>query len=180
MLLVVVAVPNLADKAEPDTAPPYHQNVTTSSKKTNQLKVSWLCLPDFYGELSSNLCSAFLDPPRQHSHPTPTPKTVQHLASTTPHLYSLPYKEVFGVKTMSYSESRARYAEVLQSVVDDREEIIITRSGHESAVIMSLDDYNSLRETAYLMRSPKNARRLFDAVDRLEAGEGTVHGLIED
>ncbi|WP_257203333.1 type II toxin-antitoxin system Phd/YefM family antitoxin [Corynebacterium cystitidis] len=84
------------------------------------------------------------------------------------------------MKTMSYSESRARYAEVLQSVVDDREEIIITRSGHESAVIMSLDDYNSLRETAYLMRSPKNARRLFDAVDRLEAGEGTVHGLIED
>lgn len=84
------------------------------------------------------------------------------------------------MRTMSYSESRARYAEVLQSVVDDREEVIVTRNGHESAVIVSLDDYNSLRETAYLMRSPRNARRLFDAVERLEAGTGTTHELIDD
>ncbi|QRV01941.1 type II toxin-antitoxin system prevent-host-death family antitoxin [Arcanobacterium phocisimile] len=83
------------------------------------------------------------------------------------------------MKTMSYSESRANYADVLKSVVEDREEVIITRKGHDSAVIVSLDDYNSLRETAYLMRSPRNARRLFDAVDRLEAGEGTVQPLLE-
>lgn len=84
------------------------------------------------------------------------------------------------MKTMSYSESRARYAEVLQSVVDDREEVIITRSGHESAVIVSLDDYNSLRETAYLLRSPRNARRLLDSIEKLDAGEATEHGLIEE
>lgn len=81
------------------------------------------------------------------------------------------------MKTMSYSESRARYAEVLQSVVDDREAVIVTRSGRESAVIVSLDDYNSLRETAYLMKSPRNARRLFDAVERLESGQGAEHSL---
>ncbi|MTD97603.1 type II toxin-antitoxin system Phd/YefM family antitoxin [Corynebacterium guaraldiae] len=84
------------------------------------------------------------------------------------------------MKTMSYSESRARYAEVLQSVVDDREEVIITRNGHESAVIVSLDDYNSLRETAYLLRSPRNAQRLLDSIESLNAGEATKHDLIEE
>jgi antitoxin YefM len=83
------------------------------------------------------------------------------------------------VKTMSYSESRARYAEVLDSVVDDREEIVITRAGHEPVVIVSLEDYESLKETAYLLRSPENARRLLGAIDRLESGEGNVRDLIE-
>ena len=84
------------------------------------------------------------------------------------------------MKSMSYSESRARYAEVLQSVVDDREEVIITRNGHESAVIVSLDDYNSLRETAYLLRSPRNAQRLLDSIESLNAGAATEHELIEE
>lgn len=83
------------------------------------------------------------------------------------------------MRTMSYSESRVRYAEVLDSVVNDREEIVITRSGHEPVVIVSLADFESLRETAYLMRSPANARRLLDAMERLEAGEGQVHELID-
>jgi antitoxin YefM len=69
------------------------------------------------------------------------------------------------MKTMSYTESRRRYAEVLDSVVRDREGIVITRAGHDSVVIISLDDFESLRETAYLMRSPANARRLLDAME---------------
>ena len=44
------------------------------------------------------------------------------------------------MKTMSYTESRARYAEVLDAVVNDREEVVITRAGHEPVVIMSLAD----------------------------------------
>ncbi|RRJ86737.1 type II toxin-antitoxin system prevent-host-death family antitoxin [Gulosibacter macacae] len=83
------------------------------------------------------------------------------------------------MKTMSYTESRARYAEVLDSVTNDREEVIITRAGHEPVVIVSLADYESLRETAYLMRSPANARRLLDAMERLESGGGNRHNLIE-
>lgn len=82
------------------------------------------------------------------------------------------------MKTMSYSESRKRYAEVLDSVVDDREEVIITRAGHESAVIVSLDEYQSLKETAHLMRSPANARRLLESIERLESGEGEKHNLL--
>jgi antitoxin YefM len=84
------------------------------------------------------------------------------------------------VKTMSYTESRARYAEVLDGVVNDREEVVITRAGHPSVVIMSLDDFESLKETAYLMRSPANARRLLDAMERLEGGGGAAHELLDD
>lgn len=83
------------------------------------------------------------------------------------------------MRTMTYSESRARYAEVLTSVVEDREEVIVTRAGHEPVVIVSLDDYQSLKETAYLLRSPENARRLLTAIDRLESGAGTVRDLAE-
>lgn len=55
---------------------------------------------------------------------------------------------------------------------------MITRAGHESVVIVSLEDFESLRETAYLMRSPANARRLLDAMERLEGGGGEAHDLI--
>ena len=84
------------------------------------------------------------------------------------------------MRTLSYTESRRRYAEVLDSVVEDREEVVITRAGHEPVVIVSLADFESLRETAYLMRSPANARRLLDAMERLESGAGAAHDLVED
>ena len=84
------------------------------------------------------------------------------------------------MKTMSYTESRRRYAEVLDSVVNDREEVVITRAGHEPVVIVSLADFESLRETAYLLRSPANARRLLGAMQRLESGAGEQHGLLDD
>ncbi len=83
------------------------------------------------------------------------------------------------MKTMSYTESRARYAEVLDGVTSDREEVVITRAGHDPVVIVSLEDYESLKETAYLMRSPANARRLLDSMERLESGRGETHELIE-
>ena len=83
------------------------------------------------------------------------------------------------MKTLSYTESRARYAEVLDSVVNDREEVVITRAGHDPVVIVSLADFESLRETAYLMRSPSNARRLLDAMERLEGGQGQAHDLLD-
>jgi antitoxin YefM len=83
------------------------------------------------------------------------------------------------MKTMSYSESRKRYAEVLDAVVNDREEVVITRANREPAVIVSLDDYESLKETAYLLRSPANARRLMASIDELESGEGTPRDLTQ-
>jgi antitoxin YefM len=83
------------------------------------------------------------------------------------------------MRTMSYSESRARYAETLNAVVDDREEVVITRAGHDPVVMVALDDYESLKETAYLLKSPENARRLLASIDRLEHGGGAQRDLTE-
>jgi antitoxin YefM len=101
------------------------------------------------------------------------------LASATGSTYSFLYVnlEWRAMKTMTYSESRARYAEVLNSVNDDREEVVITRAGHDPVVIVSLEDYESLKETAYLLRSPANARRLLASIEELENGGGTVRDL---
>jgi antitoxin YefM len=94
--------------------------------------------------------------------------------------YNILYANVeMPMRIMSYSESRANYAETLDSVVNDREEVVITRAGHEPVVIVSLDDYQSLKEAAYLLRSPENARRLLTAIDRLESGGGAQHELAE-
>jgi antitoxin YefM len=83
------------------------------------------------------------------------------------------------MRTMTYSESRAKYAETLNSVVEDREEVIVTRAGHEPVVMVALDDYESLKETAYLLRTPENARRLLASIERLENGGGAERGLLE-
>lgn len=81
------------------------------------------------------------------------------------------------MRTMTYSESHAKYAETLSAVVDDREEVVITRAGHDPVVIVPPDDYQSLKEAAYLLRSPENARRLLASIDRLEAGGGVQRDL---
>lgn len=97
--------------------------------------------------------------------------------STAEMPYTFPYRRL-PMRTMSYTESRAHYAEMLDHVINDREEVVITRAGHEPVVVVSLEDYQSLKETAYLMRSPTNARRLLDAMERLEAGRGVAHDLV--
>lgn len=84
------------------------------------------------------------------------------------------------MKTVSYTESRANYAQVLDDVTNNREEVIITRAGHEPVVMVSLADYESLRETAYLLCSPANARRLLNSIENLERARGQRHDLIED
>lgn len=84
------------------------------------------------------------------------------------------------MKTMTYSYSRANYAKVLDDVVNDREETVVTRAGHDPVVIVSLADYESLRETAYLLRSPENARRLLGAVEELNRDAGVARPLLED
>jgi antitoxin YefM len=93
--------------------------------------------------------------------------------------YNKLYVEGVNMKTMSYSESRANYAAVLDSVLDDREEVVITRAGRDPVVLVALDDYESLKETAYLLRNPANARRLLGAIERLEEGKGAEHDLVE-
>ena len=83
------------------------------------------------------------------------------------------------MKTKTYSETRATFAETLNAVTDDREEVVVTRAGHDPVVIVALEDYESLKETAYLLRSPENARRLLASIERLEHGGGIERDLAE-
>ncbi|MGH3961021.1 type II toxin-antitoxin system Phd/YefM family antitoxin [Mycobacterium sp.] len=83
------------------------------------------------------------------------------------------------MKTMTYSASRANFAATLDAVLEDREEVVITRSGREPVVMVALEDYEALKETAHLLQNPANARRLLASIERLEAGEGTPHDLLE-
>lgn len=83
------------------------------------------------------------------------------------------------MKTMTYTQTRENLARTLDAVTDDREEVVITRAGHEPVVMVSLADYQSLKETAYLLQNPANARRLLTSIKRLEGGRGKVRDLAE-
>jgi antitoxin YefM len=67
----------------------------------------------------------------------------------------------------------------MEKVCDDHAPVIITRKNERSVVMISLEDYQALEETAYLLRSPKNARRLLESIAELEAGRGTERELLE-
>ncbi|MCW2132395.1 type II toxin-antitoxin system Phd/YefM family antitoxin [Arthrobacter sp. VKM Ac-2550] len=75
------------------------------------------------------------------------------------------------MKSMTYAELKADHEAILDSVVDNREEVVIRRRDKDPVVILALDDYESLKETAYLLRTPENARRLLRSIDNLESGE---------
>lgn len=74
---------------------------------------------------------------------------------------------------VTYTTARANLASTMDRVCDDHEPLIITRNGQQSVVMLSLEDYKALEETAYLLRTPANARRLLAAAAQLTAGKGT-------
>jgi antitoxin YefM len=81
--------------------------------------------------------------------------------------------------SISYTAARANLAKTLDEVCANHEPVIITRSGQASVVMLSLDDFKALEETAYLLRSPKNARRLLESIAELEEGRGMERKLAE-
>ena len=82
--------------------------------------------------------------------------------------------------TMSYSAFRSQLAHTLDKVNDDHNPVLITRQNGKPAVVMSLEDFHSYQETAYLMASPKNAERLNQAIAEIEAGQVTEHELLDE
>ena len=88
-------------------------------------------------------------------------------------------RDTVHVKTITYTAARENLAGTMQRVCEDHDPVVITRRRDQAVVMMSMEDYASLEETAYLLRSPKNARRLRDAVDQLRSGNGTEHDLPE-
>ncbi len=84
------------------------------------------------------------------------------------------------LKTKTVTATRDSLAATLDSVIDDREEVIITRPGKGDVVLVAREDYESLKETAHLLQNPANARRLLSAIERLEAGNGSVRDLVDE
>ena len=78
---------------------------------------------------------------------------------------------------ITYTAARADLANTMNRVCEDHEPIIITRSGEQAVVMLSLDDFNALEETSYLLRSPANARRLLQSIADLEKGKGKARKL---
>jgi len=80
---------------------------------------------------------------------------------------------------LSYSETRARLKEVMDSVVDDHSPVVVTRTRGEAVVMVSLADWRAMEETLHLLSSPVNAERLRGAISELESGGGDERPLIE-
>lgn len=80
---------------------------------------------------------------------------------------------------ISYSAARANLASTMSRVCNDHEPLIITRNGQQSVVMLSLEDFTALEETAYLLRSPANTKRLMAAIEHLSTGEGIERKLAE-
>jgi antitoxin YefM len=78
------------------------------------------------------------------------------------------------MNAISYTAARENLASTMDRVCADHSPVIITRNRDQSVVMLSLEDYESLEETAYLMRSPANAKRLLEGIEALESGRGLV------
>ena len=78
---------------------------------------------------------------------------------------------------MTYTTARANLASVMDRVCEAHEALIITRNGEQSVVMLSLEDHKALEETAYLLRTPANAKRLLAAAAQLSAGKGIQRKL---
>ncbi len=80
--------------------------------------------------------------------------------------------------TISYTEARDRLASVWDQAVSTREPVTIDRRGHESVVLVPASEWEGLLETAHLLRSPANSRRLLAALNRLDQGEGQELSIV--
>ncbi len=90
---------------------------------------------------------------------------------THEHMYSI----LSRMKSIKYTAARENLASTMDAVCADHAPVVITRNRDQSVVMLSLEDYESLEETAYLLRTPANAKRLLESIHALENGKGTVH-----
>lgn len=84
------------------------------------------------------------------------------------------------MKVINFSEARNHLKSVLDQVVADADCTVISRRDAEDAVVMSLDHYNSLIETVYLLKSPANVAHLAKSIDQYRRGKTEEHGLLDD
>ena len=80
----------------------------------------------------------------------------------------------------NYTEFRSRLKKYLDDVEQNNETLIIKRNSGKGTVMISLEEYNSIMETVYLLSSRKNAERLYESIQQMEEGKTVEQGLLED
>ncbi len=83
------------------------------------------------------------------------------------------------MQAVSYTEARNNLKDIMDRACEDYEPYIITRKNGQNAVIISLEEYNGFKETAYLLSSPNNAKRLFESIEEAKTGKKICKDLIE-
>ena len=84
------------------------------------------------------------------------------------------------MRVVNFSEARNKFKAVLDQVANDADYTVISRRDTDDAVVMSLDYFNGLMETVYLLKSPANAAHLAHSIEQYHAGNSEQHGLIDD
>ena len=83
------------------------------------------------------------------------------------------------MQVLSLREAKNNIKTIFESVFEDKEEVIIHRKGRESVIVISLDEYNGLKETKYLLQSENNKRQLLSSLAELRAGRGFEKELLQ-
>ena len=84
------------------------------------------------------------------------------------------------MKKLTLASFKENLSDILDRVIKNDVPVCVTRSSGKSAVVLSLDDFNSYKETAHLMSSNKNAARINEAIEQLESNRGMTKGLLEE
>ena len=84
------------------------------------------------------------------------------------------------MNAINYSDLRKNLKSTMDKIIDDHEPVIITRRNGDNVVMVSYEDYSSIEETVYLLKSPRNAERLRESIKSYEVGKGKEEKLIED
>jgi len=84
------------------------------------------------------------------------------------------------MKHTSSTQLRANLSKLMDQVNDDHEPLIVTRANGKPVVILSLEDYDSMDETTYLLSSPANAKALQEAIQRLDSGHEGVTKTMDE
>jgi antitoxin YefM len=83
------------------------------------------------------------------------------------------------MKVLTISDVRKNFAAVVDMVIDDAEECVIPRGGGKAVVIVSLDEWNAMKETLHVLGSASNARRLLESIAQADAGLLEEHPLLD-
>lgn len=83
------------------------------------------------------------------------------------------------MNALTYTHTRQHFADVMRTVNDDHAPVVVTSQRGKPVVIISLDDFQSLEETAYLLRNQKGTQRLIESIEELRSGCGSVRELLD-